>query len=93
VLFSLLYLIIRGLFRHVPSAGEAREREVEILVLRHEVKVLARKAGASEAPAPGQGSSVRGGQDASTGAPVVVRGLARDAPPLAPGARQTQVDL
>jgi hypothetical protein len=45
VLFSLLYLILRGLLRLVPSAGNNRDREVEILVLRHQVKVLSRKAG------------------------------------------------
>jgi transposase InsO family protein len=45
VLFSILYLIIRSMLRLVPSAEDGREREVEILVLRHQVKVLARKAG------------------------------------------------
>jgi putative transposase len=45
VLFSILYLILRGMLRLVPSAGGGREREVEILVLRHQVKVLSRKAG------------------------------------------------
>ncbi len=45
VLFSILYLIIRSMLHLVPSAEEGREREVEILVLRHQVKVLARKAG------------------------------------------------
>jgi hypothetical protein len=41
-LFSILYLILRGLLR-LPSAGN--DRELEILVLRHQIKVLARKAG------------------------------------------------
>jgi hypothetical protein len=45
VLFSLLYLILRGLLRLVPGAEGGREREVEILVLRHQVRVLSRKAG------------------------------------------------
>jgi hypothetical protein len=45
VLFSILYLILRGLFRLVPQAGDGEDREVEILVLRHQVKVLSRKAG------------------------------------------------
>jgi putative transposase len=45
VLFSILYLILRGMLRLVPSAGGGREREVEILILRHQVKVLSRKAG------------------------------------------------
>ncbi len=37
VLFSILYLILRGMFRLVTSAEDGREREVEILVLRHQV--------------------------------------------------------
>jgi putative transposase len=45
VLFSILHLILRGLFRLVPRREDEREREVEILVLRHQVKVLSRKAG------------------------------------------------
>jgi putative transposase len=40
-----LHLILRGLLRFVPSGEEGREREVEILVLRHQLKVLSRKAG------------------------------------------------
>ena len=42
--FSLLYIVLRVIFRLVPS-GDERDREVEILVLRHQVKVLSRKAG------------------------------------------------
>jgi hypothetical protein len=45
VLFSVLYLILRGVLRLVPSAEGGRDREVEILVLRHQIKVLSRKAG------------------------------------------------
>jgi putative transposase len=45
VLFSILYLILRGMLRLVPSADGGRDLEVEILVLRHQIKVLSRKAG------------------------------------------------
>jgi putative transposase len=45
VLFSIIYVIVRGLLRLVPTRGEDRDREVELLVLRHQVKVLSRKAG------------------------------------------------
>src|SRR5438132_3099563 len=44
MLFSLLYAMVRVLLRVAPSSDE-REREVEILVLRHEIRVLSRKAG------------------------------------------------
>ncbi len=45
MLFSILYLILRSMLRLVPAAEGGREREVEILVLRHQLNVLSRKAG------------------------------------------------
>jgi transposase InsO family protein len=42
--FSLLYIVLRAVLRLAP-AGDQRDREVETLVLRHQVKVLKRKAG------------------------------------------------
>jgi len=42
--FSLLYMVLRVVFRLAPSRYE-RDREVEILVLRHQVNVLKRRAG------------------------------------------------
>jgi transposase InsO family protein len=44
MLFSLLYMVLRGVLRSAP-AGDERDRKAEILVLRHQVKVLKRKAG------------------------------------------------
>jgi len=44
MVFSLLYMVLRAVFRLAP-AGDQREREVEILVLRQKVAVLQRKAG------------------------------------------------
>jgi putative transposase len=44
MIFSLLYMVLRVVFRLAP-AGDQRDREVEILVLRHQVKVLQRKVG------------------------------------------------
>ena len=38
MLFSLLYMVLRVIFG-LAASGEERDREVEILVLRHEVKV------------------------------------------------------
>lgn len=42
MLFSLLYMVLRGVLRLAP-AGDERDREVGVLVLRHQVKVLKRK--------------------------------------------------
>jgi hypothetical protein len=44
MLLSLLYMALRAILRLAP-AGDGRDREVEILVLRHQVKVLKRKTG------------------------------------------------
>jgi putative transposase len=44
MLFSLLYMVLCAVFRLAP-AGNQRDREVEIFVVRHQVKVLKRKAG------------------------------------------------
>lgn len=45
MLFSILYLILRSWLGLVPSPEDARDREVEILVLRHQLRVLRRKSG------------------------------------------------
>jgi len=44
VLFSLVYLVLRVILRLAPG-GDERDRDVEILILRHQVKVLRRKSG------------------------------------------------
>jgi hypothetical protein len=51
MLFSLPYMVLRVIFRLAPS-GDRRDREVEILVLPHQVKVLKRKAGLSGSKNP-----------------------------------------
>lgn len=45
MLFSILYLILRSWLGLVPSPEGGRDREVEILVLRHQLRVLRRKSG------------------------------------------------
>ena len=44
MLLAVLYFILRLLLR-LPPEGDAREREAEILVLRHQLSVLKRKTG------------------------------------------------
>lgn len=49
MLFSLLYTVLRVVLRLTP-AGEAPDREAEILVLRHQVKVLQRQSTGRQLP-------------------------------------------
>jgi putative transposase len=42
--FAVVYFLLRLVLRLAPE-GEDRDREAEILVLRHQLRVLARKAG------------------------------------------------
>ena len=44
MLLAVLYFVLRLVFRLAPE-GDAREREAEILVLRHQLAVMKRKAG------------------------------------------------
>jgi putative transposase len=91
MLFSLVYLLVGRIFGTGQRPNEGRE--IELLVLRHQVRVLQRQvklpclrrldrlllAAASKAMPRGQWSS------------FVLK--ARDSPPLAPGARQEEVDV
>jgi transposase InsO family protein len=45
VLFSLIYLVLRILFGVVSTGRRDQDKDVEILVLRHQLKILRRKAG------------------------------------------------
>ena len=45
MLLSLLYLVLRGVFRLAADTRGERDKDVEILVLRHQLKVLQRRAG------------------------------------------------
>ncbi len=44
MLLSFVYVLVRGVFGLAPDCGD-REKDLEILVLRHQLKVLKRKAG------------------------------------------------
>jgi hypothetical protein len=92
VLFSILYLILRGMLRLVPSAGGGREREVEILILRHQVKVLSRKAGRPKLRRLDR-VFLSAAARMLPRAPGKLPRHSGDAPSLAPGTGQTQVDL
>ncbi|MGH2767207.1 MAG: integrase [Actinomycetota bacterium] len=43
MLFSLVYAIVRALLRLLPARGIERSLEIELLVLRHELKILRRQ--------------------------------------------------
>src|SRR3990172_3349248 len=58
MLFSLLYMVLRVIFRLAPS-GDERNPDVEILVPRHQVKVLKRKAGLKDAETPDSALDLR----------------------------------
>jgi len=45
MLFALLYLVLRRLFGLAEGSKEDQSKDVEILVLRHQLKVLRRQAG------------------------------------------------
>jgi len=45
VLFAFVYFVFRAVLRLAPTGRDQRDRDVEILVLRHQLKVLQRKAG------------------------------------------------
>jgi hypothetical protein len=94
MLLSLVYLAVRRLLR-LLTAGSDRDdvaREVEILVLRHQLRVLSR---GRRLPLQRPGSDPAGGGEraAPTRSVAVFPGLASDRTPLAPRAHKTQVEL
>jgi hypothetical protein len=92
MLFSLLCMVLRVIFRLAPS-GDERDREVEILVLRHQVKVLKRKAGRPQAEAP-RPTLPRCSSEHPAQVPLVLlHPHPSHAAPLARCARQRHVDL
>ena len=91
MLFSLLYMVLRAVFRLAP-AGDQRDREVEILVLRHQVKVLQRKAGRPKLRRRDRLFLAAAAHLLSQGALVVHR-HAGHASALAARAREAQVDV
>ena len=91
MLFSLLYLVLRGVLRLAP-AGDERDRDAEILVLRHQVKVLKRRTCRPKLSRLDK-LFLAGLTRPPQGALVKLRRHADHSAPLASRARPSQVDL
>ncbi|HEY8869810.1 MAG TPA: hypothetical protein VIM30_10510 [Candidatus Limnocylindrales bacterium] len=91
MLFSLLYFLVRRL---LGAGGRLQdEKDIELLVLRHEVKVLQRTSGPTQAPGHRPGLVGGGEQGDDEEQLVLVRGEAGDPAPLASRTRPKEVDL
>ena len=93
MLFALVYLLLRWLFQLVTDSSNDLTRDIEVVVLRHQLMVL-KRAGGPPASSPSR-PAVHGRhqQGPSSSSVVVVRGEHADAPSLAPGAGAKEVDL
>jgi len=69
MLFSLLYLVVRTIFRLTP-ASDGFDRDLEIMVLRHQVKVLRRKQGRPRLRRAGTPSSRTSAGASTTSGPM-----------------------
>ncbi|MDP9224978.1 MAG: hypothetical protein M3P18_14260, partial [Actinomycetota bacterium] len=92
MLFSLLYMVLRFVLRLAP-AGEARDREAEILVLRHQLKILQRKAPRPKLSRLDKLFLASASRMLAKGAVVEFPGHPSDFAPLASGTGPSQVDL
>lgn len=90
----LVSLIVRA-FARLLAGGRADSgaQALEILVLRHQLRVLRRKAGAAPSSGPSTGCSWLRRACPAKGPVAVVHGHSADAPAMAPGARPKKVDL
>ena len=91
MLLSLLYLVVRMLLRLLVRDGQGEAaKELEIVVLRHELSVLRRQV---KRPLPTfrPGISRRCGSTTATGSPGAFPRDAADAAALAPGAGSLEV--
>src|SRR6266498_2049740 len=95
MLLSLVYFVMRCLLQAMaPSARGDFEREVELLVLRHQLKVLSR--GARRPPRAASGLACETAAGEPDPSPLSMEGVRRDASdatPMAPGAGSPQVDI
>ncbi|MEJ7697157.1 MAG: hypothetical protein WKF78_11200 [Candidatus Limnocylindrales bacterium] len=96
-MLSLFYLVVRALARLLVSGGQRGRddgsKDLEILVLRHQLRVLQRTSRPTEAPAHRPGPA-RGGQSSDPARPLGrLRRHPGDPPPVASPAREAEVDV
>ncbi|MEJ7695090.1 MAG: hypothetical protein WKF78_00110 [Candidatus Limnocylindrales bacterium] len=96
-MLSLLYLVVRALARLLVSGGQRGRddgsKDLEILVLRHQLRVLQRTVGPTQAPGHRPGPP-RGGQSGDPARPLGrLHRHSGDPPPLASRAREEEVDV
>ena len=91
MLFSLVYFLVG---RVLGTGRRSREgRDIELLVLRHQVRVLQRQVKRPRLRRLDRLLLAAASKAMPKGPVVFVRRQARDPAPLAPGARQEEVDI
>ena len=94
MLFALVYLLLRRLVQRIAgSPNELLETEVEVVVLRHQLKVLQRQLGRPRLRRRDRLFMAALSRVLPRGRWVGVRGQPPDAPSVAPGARAEEVVL
>ena len=94
MLFALVYLLLRRVVRLIAgSSNDELSTQVELLVLRHQLKVLERQVGRPRLRRRDRLFMAAIQQRPSSRSVVLVPCQPADAPSVAPGAREAEVDL